>query len=407
MSSSANSETQLLAEHFGYPPVSLLDDIINSINILAEQALNSVEKGLLAAKPASLGFRAQPPPPPPQSKKSKQAAAAAAATDPPPPPPEEAQRHEVENGTHQLETLLCASIDRNFDIFEIWVMRNILTVRPDDRDWIRLSHYQGLDFAAASKRRKTAQVEAELGEQGPSLETAGGEDDNNNNDDMAEETSDDAPSLTSVARLRRRLQASQKLNVMLHAERARNAKLLGELRTFLHGDGDQHAATVKMESSDGPQARPNLAFLHSKGDLTVSDAETPLTTTTAFTLSQLQALRALSTSLGTMMPDLGPRSDGSAGDEGAAAAAAAKKSWRTERLEYVEASTRKHLENVRGLELGPSGHVRDGEWQGEGRSLAKGEVEGLESIAGALGASNNNGVQRPETRSGDAMDESQ
>ncbi|TLS23204.1 uncharacterized protein PpBr36_05883 [Pyricularia pennisetigena] len=400
MSSSNSSETQLLAEHFGYPPVSLLDDIINSINILAEQALNSVERGLLAAKPASLGFRA----PPPQSKKTKHSATTttSAPEDPPPPSPEEAQRHEVENGTHQLETLLCASIDRNFDIFEIWVMRNILTVRPDDRDWIRLSHYEGLDFSAASKRRIAAGTEPGLdgaadaegteGEKEPSNQTgAGGQ----GQDEDAAGTGSDAPTLASVARLRRRLQASQKLNVMLHAERARNAKLLQELREFLHGKSGP--AAVKVEN-DESQDKPNMAFIRSKGDLTVGDAETPLTTTTAFSLSQLQALRALSTSLRTMMPDLMQSADGA--DQGDT-----KKSWRTERLEYVEGSTRRHLENVRGLELGPSGYVRDGEWQGEGRSLAKGEVEGLERIAGVLGAKPINGVGEPETRT-DAMDES-
>ncbi|KAI6376552.1 hypothetical protein MCOR25_002762 [Pyricularia grisea] len=400
MSSSTSSETQLLAEHFGYPPVSLLDDIINSINILAEQALNSVERGLLAAKPASLGFRAPPPP----SKKTKHnATTTAAAEDAPQPSPEEAQRHEVENGTHQLETLLCASIDRNFDIFEIWVMRNILTVRPDDRDWIRLSHYEGLDFSAASKRRKAAgtepghdgamDTEGAEGEKEPTNQPgAGGEDGNPD----AAETGSDAPTLASVARLRRRLQASQKLNVMLHAERARNAKLLEELREFLHGASGP--AAVKVETGES-QNQTNLAFLRSKGDLTVGDAETPLTTTTAFSLSQLQALRALSTSLRTMMPDLVQSTSGADQSD-------TKKSWRTERLEYVEGSTRRHLENVRGLELGASGYVRDGEWQGEGRSLAKGEVEGLERIAGVLGAKPNNGVRKPETGTADAMDES-
>lgn len=58
---------------------------------------------------------------------------------------------EIESGTHQLETLLCASIDRNFDKFEIYVLRNILCVRPVDvRNWMRLSHYEGLDLASVN-----------------------------------------------------------------------------------------------------------------------------------------------------------------------------------------------------------------------------------------------------------------
>ena len=63
----------------------------------------------------------------------------------------------------------------------------------------------------------------------------------------------------------------------------------------------------------------------------------------------------------------------------------AEKSWRRKRLEFVESETRKHLEQVRGLELGEMGEVRDGEWQGEGRRLAKGEVEDLEMVVGMVG----------------------
>jgi kinetochore protein Mis12/MTW1 len=73
-----------------------------------------------------------------------------------------------------------------------------------------------------------------------------------------------------------------------------------------------------------------------------------------------------------------------------------RKSWRRERLEYVETATKKHLENVRGLELGKDGEVRDGEWDGGGRSLATGEVESLERAVGLLGGS----------REQDKMDES-
>jgi kinetochore protein Mis12/MTW1 len=135
----------------------------------------------------------------------------------------------------------------------------------------------------------------------------------------------------SVNRLRRRLQASQRLNCMLVAERARNAALLGEMRRLvgvLPGQG------IKTE----PAAAP------------------------------------------------GEEEDG-------------KKSWRRERLEYVETATRKHLENVRGVELGENGEVRDGEWEGGGPSLEKGEVESLERVIGMLGGSRQEQEQ-------DRMDES-
>lgn len=51
-------------------------------------------------------------------------------------------RDEIENGVHQLETLLEATVDKNFDKFEIYTLRNILTVPDDLAPWIRLAHYR-------------------------------------------------------------------------------------------------------------------------------------------------------------------------------------------------------------------------------------------------------------------------
>ncbi len=261
-------------------------------------------------------------------------------------------------------------------------MRNILCVGPEARDWIRLGHYEGLDLSGIAAARR---------------EEAGGGD----GGDRAPEEGSDRPTVESVHRLRRRLQASQKLNVMLHAEHARNEALLGELRALVGGQKEQQAQ-VKNESSPQVPSTSTFGFLQNTGDLAVGDAETPITTTTAFTLSQLQALRALSTSLRNIMPDL---------EEAAVAADSnsaqdepdTRKSWRRERLEYVETATRKHLENVRGLELGKNGEVRDGEWQGEGRGIAKEEVEGLERVVTFLSG---NPAQDEAAGEGDAMDES-
>lgn len=49
---------------------------------------------------------------------------------------------EIENGLHQLETLLEANVDKAFDKFEIYVLRNILTVPEDLLFWVRLKHYE-------------------------------------------------------------------------------------------------------------------------------------------------------------------------------------------------------------------------------------------------------------------------
>lgn len=51
-------------------------------------------------------------------------------------------RLEIENGLHQLETLLESTVDKAFDKFEIYVLRNILTVPEDLISWVRLTHYE-------------------------------------------------------------------------------------------------------------------------------------------------------------------------------------------------------------------------------------------------------------------------
>ncbi|KAK1826578.1 putative mis12 domain-protein [Podospora conica] len=318
MAAPTTTDIELLTEHFGYAPVSLLDDIINSINTIAERAINSIETGLLNAPPASLGFR-----PPAQHPKKNHASA-------PPYDAATAHRHEITSGTHQLETLLFASIDKNFDLFEIYTMRNILCIRPSDRDYLRLSHYNNLMLPP----------------------------------DPA------APDVDSVTRLRRRLQASQKLNTMLRAEAARNASLLAALRELVV-DG---AGGVKREAG---AAAPPFAFVQTASQALAAESgsESPVATTAAFTLSQLEALRALSGSLGRIGGDLVAAGDADPG----------KRSWRRERLEYVETAARKHLENVRGLDLGGAGEVRDGEGDGAGGRREQGEVEGLEGVVASLG----------------------
>ncbi|TQN67624.1 Kinetochore-associated protein MTW1 [Colletotrichum shisoi] len=337
-------DVELLTEHLGYAPISLLDSIINNVNAVADKTLDRVEQGLSRAPPKALGFEKalkQRKPPPDASVDV-----------------EETAKLEIIDGVHKLETLLCAAIDKNFDKYELYVMRNILGIQPGHRNWMRLAHYNGLEF------------------------------------DVARE---DAPTRESVDALRRKLQASQRLNVMLHAEQAKNAALLAKLRGVMGGKpaAGPRASLVEVKVEGADDGAP-LQFLRERGDLAEGDSKTPLTTTTAFNMSQLQALRALSTSLRNIMPDLKDPSDVEDGPE-------KNKSWRRERMEYVESATRKHLEHVRGLELGKDGEVRDGEWQGEGRKFAMGEVEGLERVVSALGAGSEESAEQDDP---DAMDES-
>jgi kinetochore protein Mis12/MTW1 len=334
--------------HHGWPLIllqSLLDDIINTVNVLADRALDSVERLLLSIPPQALGFSNKHAP--------KDGTPAL--------PPDEAAKLEIEHGTHQLETLLNASIDKNFDLFELYTMRNILTVRPDDQPYMRLAHYEGLDFAG---------LEAQ-----------------------------DRPTAESVTALRRRLHASQRLHTALESERTRNDALLEKLRSLLGVVPDVKAEEGQATPDSAPDGSA-FGFLREKATLQNAGTDKPIATTTEFTLSQLQALRALSTSLRTLLPDLGPADADTPADH----AASGSRTWRRERVEYVEGASRKYLETARGLELGDQGEVRDGEWQGEGRKITRGDVEGLEQIASMLGQKST--ATGETSGDGEPMDES-
>ncbi|KAI0435106.1 Mis12 protein-domain-containing protein [Xylaria sp. FL1042] len=367
---------------------SLIEDL--HVNILAERALNSVEQGLLNAPPAALGFKA------PKSQDVTAESDSQQQQQQQQQSPAERAKSEVEAGTHQLETLLCASIDRNFDKFELYVLRNIFTVRPPELcNWIRLSHYDGLDFSSSSSARR---------------HNSNNNDGNNANNNVPADT----PTIESITALRSRLRESMRLNALLTAERARNDALLEDLRRIVGDSTSAALPQVKAESASPAAVQRNadsngqdqddeekekkktpFAFLHQKGDLASSGGGAhPLATTAAFTLSQMQALRALSTALSNILPDLkaSPADDGAeeSGEQGTSAGGGAR-SWRRERAEYVEAATRRHLETMHGLEFGRHGEVRDGEWQGPGRTLARGEVEGLERVVALLGGDGNDG----------------
>ncbi|GAB0135167.1 hypothetical protein EsDP_00003514 [Epichloe bromicola] len=355
MTTPNESNYDLLTEHFGYPPVSLLDDIINTVNVLADRALDSVERVLLSLPPQNLGFK--PP-------KSKDASGENTASS-----PEEAAKREIENGTHQLETLLNAAIDKNFDIFELYTMNNILTIDEKTQPFIRLSHYQGLDLS----------------------------------------NHPDRPTAGSITELRRRLHASQKLHVALEAERSRNDVLLRKLREALNMPFAGGQGPVKKEPEAGnadeeKTGRGALGFLREKGTLEQGGTDKPITTTAEFTLSQLQSLRSLSSSLRALLPQLGTVENDPEGAE----PNPQDKSWRSERSEYIESASRKYLERSAGLELGPHGEVRDGVvWQGVGPSLAKDDVESLEKVAAILGTNAAAGpTDAGEISEDDAMEES-
>jgi kinetochore protein Mis12/MTW1 len=107
---------------------SLIDDIINSINHLGYKVIEAVEQGLLGAPLSDLGFPSHYASEPDQSGENHTV--------------EEKARLEIENGVHQFETLIEATIDKNFDKLEVVALRSILAIPEELRDWIRLRDYE-------------------------------------------------------------------------------------------------------------------------------------------------------------------------------------------------------------------------------------------------------------------------
>ncbi|KAL4915503.1 Mis12 protein-domain-containing protein [Aspergillus aurantiobrunneus] len=327
--------TSLLAEHFSYTPLSLIDDIINSINNLIYQAISSLESGLLSTPAERLGFaHANNGSTIPDTDEDGNVVYP------------EAQL-EIENGLHQLETLLEATVDKAFDKFEIFVLRNIFRVPEDLMRWIRLKHYENISL-------------------NPSPE---------------------APTVETILALRQKLQETKKLNRALKQETARNEVMISQLKAILSATQTSDAGNDTKGEGE-PTVAPagkrdlDLSFLTSSpaaqqlrvGVATGPNTQhTPLTTNTTFILSQLPALQALLKDLRPKLATL-PKSNLENGKESKA----------DERREYIESRIRLHLERSGQLPVG-----NDGNTAVTGGKMDISEAQALEAVTGMLTQANN------------------
>ncbi|KAK4907755.1 hypothetical protein LTR66_017619, partial [Elasticomyces elasticus] len=262
---SSLAATALLTEHLQYTPLSLIDDIIDSVNNYIYQGVNSLETGLLSIPPERLGFKAVD----------------AGDEDEPGQAGYPEAKKEVEEGLHKLETLLNSTVDKNFDKFEIFVLRNILAVPPDLTEHIRLSHYEGVTYLP----------------------------------------SQNVPTVEELTLLRRKLAATRSVSRQLRHEHSRNEVVLTQLRSLLDG-------------KSGVKTEPNLAFLQPQTSSPLSGQQ-PLTTNMIFTLSQLPGLKTTLTDLRTKLQAL---------RDAHASLPTAKDDLSEERSGYIEQKTKAHLE---------------------------------------------------------------
>ncbi|KAI9802158.1 MAG: hypothetical protein M1833_002079 [Piccolia ochrophora] len=339
MNESGQIASSLLTEHLRYTPLALIDDIINSINALLYRAVAAVENGLLNTPPPSLGFGRQRP----------SHADAIPETDGDGNILYPDAKAEIDEGVQKLETLLEATVDKNFDKLEIYALRNVLTVPEDVVRWVRLPHYENLNLNIPS----------------------------------------DHPTPSSLNSQRRKLHETQKLHRLLLAESTRNELLLTQLHSLLSPptSSSPSKSTITPPNPSpftlltAPPASQILSLsLTPQTTQAHPPSNPPLTTTIGFTTSQLPALRSLLSELRPKLASLSHPSP-TAGPPGVSTHDTAQDA----RTHYINSQVRRHLTDTRGLELDERGGVRDGEWQGGGRKVGGEEVADMEGVVGLLG----------------------
>ncbi|KIY02474.1 uncharacterized protein Z520_02613 [Fonsecaea multimorphosa CBS 102226] len=269
MADSSQAATSLLTEHLQYTPLSLIDDIINSVNNFVYQGVGSLETGLLTTPPEKLGFKAVKTIGDDGVQELEYPEA----------------KKEIEEGLHKLETLLNSTVDKNFDKFEIYVLRNILSVPAELVNWVQLGHYENISFPPP----------------------------------------ENAPTVESVQLLRRKLAASRTVSNALTEEYKRNEAILRQLRDLI---GNTHTTTTNLSFlTNGASAQTLNGSQHTDGRR--------LTTNTNFAVSQLPALKSL---LAELRPKLASLKDTDMN------ISSAKDELKEERRGYIEQRTRSHLE---------------------------------------------------------------
>ena len=256
----------------------------------------------------------------------------------------------------QLESLLNATVDKNFDKLEIYTLRNLLTVSNLKEDeglerWVMLDHYKGIN-------------------------TNG-------------QTADESLTPETIATLWRKVQETEKLHAMLKAEAARNEAILAHLRPLsLQSTADTQRKSLLQSSSPiktTDQSQPSFSFLTN-----VSSASTlgidahsdrkPLAQNTRFTLSQLPALKTLLQELRPHIASL-PR----AGPGGEAVRA---------RQAYIETQSRRAMAR-KGVNSDGTASIGV---ESLGRPVGVEEVSALEAIVGAFGGpgASSHGARDPD-----------
>ncbi|CCX08879.1 Similar to Kinetochore-associated protein MTW1; acc. no. P39731 [Pyronema omphalodes CBS 100304] len=252
MTTPTAASTALLTEHFGWTPLMFIDDIINTVNAIANATVSSVETFLFSQRPELLGFKT----PPGQTREVDEDGQTLFT---------EQEEDELRQGVHKLETLMDNAVDTTFDKFEIFLMRNVLVVKESLVGWCRLAHYKDIDFSGFIPSSSSSE---------PPVDSM----------DLSSPPPPGSAETAALLALRQRLFASTHLSLSLQAEKAENALVLSKLREL---------ASSLSPSYTGPVT--SFSLLQGSGKLK-EGAE--------FALSQVGAVRERYEELGPRLEEL-------------------------------------------------------------------------------------------------------
>lgn len=294
---------------------TLLDDIINTVNELVFRAVNAIEEGLSQAPPAQLGFNV-----PANAAHDDDALL-------------ELKQNEVDNGIVQLESLLNSTVDKDFDKFEIYTLRNILAVghgeeAADLASWVRLEHYKHLDLASQNGDGSRGVVVTP----------------------------------EEVQLQRRKLHETAKLNAMLKAEEARNTTVLSQLAALTQSSAD---------TSEGGEAAPFAFLAPASTSGNSGSLAQPLAQNTHYAIAQLPALRDLVAQLKESLQTLPDARNRASGDE--------DESREGQRRRYLDVQARRAVQR-KGIDPTAAATAASS----VGRKAGRDEVEGMEAVVRGL-----------------------
>ncbi|GJJ68156.1 kinetochore protein Mis12/MTW1 [Entomortierella parvispora] len=138
MKARKNHQEQLLMEHFGFQPLSFIDDVINSVNNMIYQASMALQE-FVEVQMDEITTRAE----------------ANGQLD-----SNFDVKTESEQCMHKFETLLESSVDKNFDRFELYALNRLFGV-GENVD-IVLPHYEALDFDIGVEKEQALDEELEI-----------------------------------------------------------------------------------------------------------------------------------------------------------------------------------------------------------------------------------------------------